>query len=355
MDISLFDFNLPESLIALRPSTPRDHARQLIINPNSNDPTDQLVDDHVYNLVDKLYAGDVLVLNDTRVIPSRLFGTIGVARVDITLHKRIDTYSWWAFMKNARRAAVGKIVHFGDDLTADIIEKLDDGQVCLNFKVPQGITMEGALAVAGNMPLPPYIARKRDIDTADSYDYQTIYGKREGAVAAPTAGLHFTPELISAIEAKGVRIAYVTLHVGAGTFLPIKVSDTKDHKMHAEWGEITEDLARTLNETHKIGGRIIAVGTTSLRILESATDDQGTIHSYSGDTSIFITPGYRFRAIDILMTNFHLPKSTLFMLVSAFAGLDMMQAAYAYAVNQGYRFYSYGDSCLIYRAQQEGP
>lgn len=210
--------------------------------------------------------------------------------------------------------------------------------------------MEGALAAVGQMPLPPYIASKRDIDEADSQDYQTIYGKREGAVAAPTAGLHFTPELMAAIINKGVRVEYVTLHVGAGTFLPMKVADTKDHKMHAEWGEVSPDLARTLNEAHTAGGRIVAVGTTSLRILESATDEAGHVHPFSGDTSIFITPGYRFRAVDILMTNFHLPKSTLFMLVSAFAGLDVMQAAYAYAIEKGYRFYSYGDSSLIYRA-----
>ncbi len=372
MDISLFDFVLPETSIALRPCTPRDHARQLIIDPQSyrsviqglagiqDNPgpgihrgdNDLFIDDYVYNLVDKLKAGDVLVLNDTRVIPSRLFGTIGTARVEVTLHKRIDTYSWWAFMKNARRAGVDKIVNFGHDLTAHITEKLDDGQVRLAFNVPDGGSMEGALATVGQMPLPPYIASKRDIDEADSQDYQTIYGKREGAVAAPTAGLHFTPELIAAITNKGVRVEYVTLHVGAGTFLPMKVQDTKDHKMHAEWGEVTPDMARTLNDAHAAGGRIVAVGTTSLRILESATDESGYVQPFSGDTSIFITPGYKFRAVDMLMTNFHLPKSTLFMLVSAFAGLDVMQAAYAYAIEKGYRFYSYGDSSLIYRARE---
>jgi S-adenosylmethionine:tRNA ribosyltransferase-isomerase len=320
-----------------------------VIDPNVQ-AAGQFVDDHVYNLVDKLRVGDVLVLNDTRVIPSRLFGTIGAARVEVTLHKRTSTYGWWAFMKNARRAAVGKIVDFGHDLTAAVSEKLDDGQVRLVFKTPPDMTMEGALAAAGQMPLPPYIASKRDIDDKDIQDYQTIYGKREGAVAAPTAGLHFTAELMSAIAVKGVRVVYVTLHVGAGTFLPVKATDTRDHKMHAEWGEITPDLARTLNDVRTNGGRIVAVGTTSLRILESATDVDGVIHPFSGDTSIFITPGYRFRAVDILMTNFHLPKSTLFMLVSAFAGLEMMQQAYAYAIQNGYRFYSYGDSSLIYRA-----
>lgn len=255
-------------------------------------------------------------------------------------------------MKNARRAAVDKVVDFRQGLTATVTEKLDDGQVHLAFKVPQGDSMEGALAEAGQMPLPPYIASKRDIDDKDTEDYQTIYGKREGAVAAPTAGLHFTPELMVAITNKGVGVEYVTLHVGAGTFLPVKVADTKDHKMHAEWGEVTVDLARTLNEAHAAGGRIVAVGTTSLRILESATDEAGHVHPFSGDTSIFITPGYRFRAVDILMTNFHLPKSTLFMLVSAFAGLDVMQRAYTYAIQNGYRFYSYGDSSLIYRAHK---
>lgn len=347
MDINLFDFDLPEEHIALRPVHPRDHARQLIVNPAH---TPILEDRYVYNLVDELRAGDLLVFNDTRVIPSRLFGAIGTAKVEVTLHKRVDTYSWWAFMKNARRAAVDKVVDFSSGLTARVTEKLDDGQVLLAFITPPGCTMEQALVQAGQMPLPPYIASKRAIDTKDESDYQTVYAKREGAVAAPTAGLHFTPELLDALISKGIRTGYVTLHVGAGTFLPIKVQDTKDHKMHAEWGEITPELARTVNETHQNGGRVVAVGTTSLRLLESAATPDGVVHPFCGDTAIFITPGYQFRAVDILMTNFHLPKSTLFMLVSAFAGLDTMRAAYAHAIARGYRFYSYGDGSLLYRA-----
>jgi S-adenosylmethionine:tRNA ribosyltransferase-isomerase len=394
MDINLFDFELPETCIALRPVNPRDHARQLIVRPQhmssprrrgstmTQSDSGQMgprlrggdtvfEDKYVYNLVDELRAGDLLVFNDTRVIPSRLFGTIGAAKVEVTLHKRIDTYSWWAFMKNARRAAVDKSVDFNSpsglargpltardprvkpedlSLKAKIKEKLDDGQVLLEFTTPSGCTMEQALVMAGQMPLPPYIASKRAIDITDEIDYQTIYAKREGAVAAPTAGLHFTPELLAALKIKGVRMGYVTLHVGAGTFLPMKVQDTKDHKMHAEWGEITSELARTVNETHENGDRVVAVGTTSLRLLESAATPDGILHPFCGDTAIFITPGYKFRAVDMLMTNFHLPKSTLFMLVSAFAGLNTMRTAYAHAVKTGYRFYSYGDSSLLYRA-----
>lgn len=350
MDVNLFDFALPPEAIALRPCVPRDHAKQLIINPN--DKNAPLVDTHVYKLVDYLRAGDALVFNNTRVIPSRLFGQIGAAKVEVTLHRRTDTRTWWCFMKNARRADNGKIINFTNELSAIAQEKLEDGQVRLEFTLPPGQTMEGALAMAGQMPLPPYIASKRAIDARDAQDYQTIYSTREGAVAAPTAGLHFTPELMQKIAGLGVHIVYVTLHVGAGTFLPIKVENTDDHKMHAEWGEVSDTQAQELNAVRAAGGRIVAVGTTSLRLLESASNPDGTVQPFNGETAIFITPGYKFRAVDMLMTNFHLPKSTLFMLVSAFAGLETMKAAYAYAIDNNYRFYSYGDSSLIYRQEQ---
>lgn len=349
MDINLFDFDLPPENIALRPVSPRDHARQLIIDPNN--PDHPYVDNYVYNLVDHLREGDVLVFNDTKVIPSRLFGVIGQARVEVTLHRRTGTRTWWCFMKNARRADIGKKIIFSNDLQADVINKTQDGQVEIDFQLPPNQSMEAALYLAGQMPLPPYIASKRKIDAKDDQDYQTVYAKREGAVAAPTAGLHFTPELLARLTAKGVQQVYVTLHVGAGTFLPVKAHDTKDHKMHAEWGEITPEQAATLNKIRQNGGRIVAVGTTSLRLLESAArarEEPGQIPSFSGETDIFITPGYVFQAVDLLMTNFHLPKSTLFMLVSAFAGLETMRGAYAYAIEHGYRFYSYGDSSLIY-------
>lgn len=350
MDISLFDFELSDDCIALRPAVPRDHARQLIIGaPDGAD----VQDNWVYNLPTWLKPGDALVVNDTRVIPSRLYGTVGDAKTEITLHKRLDLTRWVAFMKNARRARTGKNIIFNNELYAEIEKKNDDGSVTICFQISEGKTMEQALIAAGHMPLPPYIAKKRDIDDQDNDDYQTVYNRRDGAVAAPTAGLHFTPNLLKNIEEMGVRMVYVTLHVGAGTFLPVKVEDTKDHKMHAEWGEVTPETARTLNDVRAGGGRIIAVGTTSLRLLETAAGPDGIIHPFSGDTAIFITPGYVFRAVDMLMTNFHLPKSTLFMLVCAFGGMDRMKRAYAHAIQNGYRFYSYGDSSLIFKATSQ--
>jgi S-adenosylmethionine:tRNA ribosyltransferase-isomerase len=342
----MFDFDLPEANIALRPVSPRDSAKQLIVNAQG---VDKVVDSRVDQMGNYLRAGDVLVFNDTRVIPSRLFGTIGESQVEVTLHKRTGVNSWWCFMKNARRAARGKILRISSELSADIVDKIDDGQVLLDFKLPTGTTMEGALMALGHMPLPPYIASKRNVDARDEADYQTVYAHRDGAVAAPTAGLHFTPELLTRLQEQGVETAYVTLHVGAGTFLPVKVDDTDDHKMHAEWGEVTPGVAAQLNAVRANGGRIVAVGTTSLRLLESAADVNKEINAFTGDTAIFITPGYQFRAVDILMTNFHLPKSTLFMLVSAFAGTDAIRDAYAYAIKNGYRFYSYGDSSLLFR------
>jgi S-adenosylmethionine:tRNA ribosyltransferase-isomerase len=352
VDINLFDFKLPEDLIALRPVSPRDSARQLIIRPGSGD---QFVDSRVDKLVNILKPGDLLVFNNTRVIPSRLFGTIGAAKVEVTLHQRTGTYSWWCFMKNGRRAAVGKVVVFTPDVSARVDDKLEDGQIHLTFTLSPGQGMEAALDAAGQMPLPPYIASKRPVDDRDRDDYQTVFAAVDGAVAAPTASLHFTSNLLAGLENKGVRMVYVTLHVGAGTFLPVKANDTKDHKMHFEWGEITPQAAAEINTVRTAGGRIIAVGTTALRLLESATTPDGQVQPFSRATDIFITPGYRFRVADMLMTNFHLPKSTLFMLVSAFAGLEVMQGAYAYAIQNKYRFYSYGDSSLIFRAEPPSP
>lgn len=347
MDVTLFDFALPDHCIALRPCVPRDHARQLIINAPA--AGDKFVDSRVDKLPDYVREGDVLVLNNTRVIPSRLQALVGQAKIEMTLHRRITATEWWSFIKNGRRVAPGKTLCINGGLQAEVLEKKEDGQVRLNFHLPAGITMERALATAGQMPLPPYIASKRSIDAQDQDDYQTTYGNREGAVAAPTAGLHFTPDLLDQLQTKGVRVVYVTLHVGAGTFLPVKATDTRDHKMHAEWGEITPETADMVNTARQNGGRIIAVGTTSLRLLESAADANGTVKPFSTETAIFITPGYKFRVVDMLMTNFHLPKSTLFMLVSAFAGLETMKAAYQHAIQTGYKFYSYGDSSLIYR------
>lgn len=357
MLVSDFDFDLPEDRIALRPVSPRDSAKMLVI-PTAGKFDDKVVTD----LPAFLRPGDALVLNNTKVIPARLDGirrreTGEGARIEALLMKREAGDAWRALAKPGKRLAVGDRIRFGEganvcflgSLDATVAEKHNGGEVILRFDL-SGPDLDSAIAAAGAMPLPPYIAGKRATDERDSSDYQTVYAKEEGAVAAPTAGLHFTPSLFRKIEAIGVSRHTVTLHVGAGTFLPMKVDDTRDHKMHAEWGEVSAATARALNETKARGGRIIAVGTTSLRLLESATDENGVIHPYHGDTDIFITPGYRFRAADILMTNFHLPKSTLFMLVSAFAGLDRMKAAYAHAIENNYRFYSYGDSSLLFRA-----
>jgi S-adenosylmethionine:tRNA ribosyltransferase-isomerase len=345
MQVDLFDFDLPPERIALRPVRPRDAARLLVVGPES-----ALIDRHVRDLPGLLRAGDVLVVNDTRVIPAQLEGRResekGVlARIGATLHKRVDLRSWDAFIRNAKRLKRGDCIEFGGDVSAIAEERHPDGSWRLRFEGDEPV--EVLLERAGSMPLPPYIAGKRETDDADKADYQTMFARREGAVAAPTAALHFTPELTAALEAAGVGRETLTLHVGAGTFLPVKASDTRDHAMHAEWGCIDAATAERLNRTRAAGGRLIAVGTTSLRLLESAADEQGIIHPFEGDTAIFITPGYRFRAVDGLMTNFHLPKSTLFMLVSALMGLERMQAAYRHAIEQGYRFYSYGDSSLL--------
>jgi S-adenosylmethionine:tRNA ribosyltransferase-isomerase len=340
MHVDLFDFELPPELIALRPVAPRDAARMLAVR--AREPID---DRHVRDLPALLRAGDVLVFNDTRVIPAQLEGTRGEARIGATLHKRIDLRRWQAFVRNAKRLRDGDEIDFGAGVSAIAEARLPDGSWTLAFAGEEPV--EVLLERAGRMPLPPYIAGKRPTDERDRSDYQTMFAEKDGAVAAPTASLHFTPGLVAALDAAGIRRETLTLHVGAGTFLPVKAEDTADHAMHAEWGRIDAATAGRLNRARAAGNRVIAVGTTSLRLLESAADPDGTIRAFEGDTAIFITPGYRFRAIDGLMTNFHLPKSTLFMLVSALMGRETMQAAYAHAISEGYRFYSYGDSSLL--------
>jgi len=340
MRVDQFDFDLPQERIALRPVKPRDAARMLVVDGSA-----PFCDDHVHDLPQLLRAGDVLVFNDTRVIPAQLEGTRGEARIGATLHKRIDLRRWQAFVRNSKRLKAGDRIAFPAGVSAISEERHEDGSWTLLFEGDEPV--EVLLERAGSMPLPPYIAGKRDTDEADASDYQTMFAERDGAVAAPTAALHFTPELMQALEDAGIAHETLTLHVGAGTFLPVKVDETSAHKMHSEWGRIDEATARRLNETRKAGNRVIAVGTTSLRLLESAADDEGTIHPFDGDTAIFITPGYRFKAIAGLMTNFHLPRSTLFMLVSALMGLEKMRAVYSHAIAQEYRFYSYGDSSLL--------
>lgn len=339
MRVDLFDFELPSELIALRPARPRDAARMLV--PGAGGFRDLCVRD----LPCVLRAGDVLVFNDTRVIPAQLEGRRGEARIGATLHKRLDLRRWQAFVRNAKRLREGDRIDFAAGVTAIAEQRHDDGSWTLAFGGDEPV--EVLLERAGQMPLPPYIAGKRPTDASDREDYQTIFAREAGAVAAPTAALHFTPELLTAIDAAGITRETLTLHVGAGTFLPVKADDTDVHRMHAEWGRIDAATAKRLNAARRAGGRLIAVGTTSLRLLESAADADGTIRPFEGDTAIFITPGYRFKAVDGLMTNFHLPRSTLFMLVSALMGLERMQATYAHAIKHKYRFYSYGDASLL--------
>lgn len=334
MDVAAFDFDLPEDRIALRPANPRDSARLLKVTPAG------FLDHHVRDLPALLRPGDVLVMNDTRVIPAQLAGRKGGAAIDVTLHLRLGPWEWRAFVRNARRLRVGDRVDFGAGLQGEVVEKLADGEVQWRFESED--PLEVALEKAGAMPLPPYIARRRAIDAQDRADYQTVYAAKDGAVAAPTAGLHFTPDLIARLDAAGVERETVTLHVGAGTFLPVKARRTEDHRMHAEWGTVAPEVAARLRAARAEGRRILAVGTTSLRLLEASG-----LAAFTGTTDLFITPGYRFRSVDGLMTNFHLPKSTLFMLVSALMGLETMRAAYAHAIAAGYRFYSYGDSSLL--------
>lgn len=339
MRVDLFDFDLPAERIALRPARPRDSARMLLVDGS------QLCDRAVLDLPDLLQPGDVLIFNDTRVIPAQLEGKRGDAAIGATLHKREGLREWWAFVRNAKRVRDGDTIDFGEGVAATAVRRDDQGAILLAFHGEEPV--EILLERAGRMPLPPYIAGKRATDEADKADYQTMFADKDGAVAAPTASLHFTDRLIAAIDSRGIRRETLTLHVGAGTFLPVKAEDTADHRMHAEWGKIDRATADRLNAAKAAGGRLIAVGTTALRLVESAARDDGTVAPFEGDTAIFITPGYRFRAVDGLMTNFHLPKSTLFMLVSALMGLDTMQAAYAHAIAGDYRFYSYGDSSLL--------
>jgi S-adenosylmethionine:tRNA ribosyltransferase-isomerase len=339
MRVDLFDFDLPTDRIALRPARPRDAARMLLVEGK------RMSDRGVLDLPDILRPGDVLVFNDTRVIPAQLEGRRGEASVGATLHKREGLRSWWAFVRNAKRVRDGDVIEFGNQVKASAVSRDEDGAILLHFHGEEPVEL--LLEQAGQMPLPPYIASKRGTDAADRDDYQTMFARESGAVAAPTAALHFTDRLIAALDRRGVKRETLTLHVGAGTFLPVKADDTIDHRMHSEWGRIDQAAADRLNAVRASGGRVIAVGTTSLRLLESAADEEGRIQPFEGDTAIFITPGYRFRAVDGLMTNFHLPKSTLFMLVSALMGINVMKAAYAHAIEQGYRFYSYGDSSLL--------
>ena len=339
MRVDLFDFELPQDRIALRPARPRDSARLLLVKG------DEISDRQVLELPDLLQPGDVLVFNDTKVIPAQLEGRRGEAQVGATLHKRVGTREWQAYLRNAKRARVGDSIDFGDGVHASVVDKSDDGSALLHFHGEEPIEL--LLERVGRMPLPPYIASKRPADAEDRDDYQTMFACEEGAVAAPTAALHFTQRLLGALDERGMGRETLTLHVGAGTFLPVKADDTSGHRMHAEWGRIDEATAARLNAVRAAGGRLIAVGTTSLRLLESAAGEDGTIRPFEGDTAIFITPGYRFKAVDGLVTNFHLPKSTLFMLVSALMGLEMMKTAYAHAVEGGYRFYSYGDASLL--------
>jgi len=349
MKVSDFDFELPPERIALRPAEPRDSARLLVVRPDA-----ALQDAHVTDLVALLAPGDVLVVNDTRVLPAELSGTRIrgdlVAKVAFNLHKRVDAQTWRAFARPAKKLQVFDRLALGDDesLGAVVAAKGETGEVTLTFDLG-GAELDEAIKAHGAMPLPPYIEAKRHTEDRDKSDYQTVFAARDGAVAAPTAGLHFTESLLQHLAERGVSVERVTLHVGAGTFLPVKVEDTDDHQMHAEWGEIPEPVVQRILAKKAAGGRVIAVGTTSLRLLETAARATGTLAPFVGDTDIFITPGFQFRVVDLLMTNFHLPKSTLFMLVSAFAGFETMHAAYRHAIANQYRFYSYGDASLLFR------
>jgi len=377
MRTDLFDFELPDDRVALEPATPRDAARMLVVRPGSSQATipppltrpregegdtREFQDRRVRDLPSLLRPGDALVFNDTKVIRAALSGERlrGDARavISFNLHKRVDEHRWRAFARPAKRLAVGDRVRFGHDgrvcllgtLDATVGEIGEAGEVELAFSL-HGPFLDEAIEALGDPPLPPYIAGKRESQPEDAERYQTIYARREGAVAAPTAGLHFTRELLAALAAKGVSQHFLTLHVGAGTFLPVKADEVSAHRMHAEWGEISTETAAALNKVRGAGGRIVAIGTTSLRLLETAADESGRIRPFAGETDIFITPGYRFKAVDLLLTNFHLPRSTLFMLVAAFSGLTTMQRAYAHAIAQGYRFYSFGDACLLHPAE----
>ncbi len=341
MRVDQFDFELPQELIATHPVEPRDAARLLVV-----DGEGALQHRSFYELPDLLEPGDLLVVNDTRVIPARLSGKKGEGRVEVTLVTPLDNERWRALGKPGRKLTPGTMIAFAEGFSATVVEKGERGEIILSFETA-GRSLVDLLDAHGAMPLPPYIKRKDGPDPADRHDYQTVYAAHPGAVAAPTAGLHFTEELFGRLEERGIETAHVTLHVGLGTFQPMQAEDTRDHVMHAEWGRVSADVAAKVNDVRQAGGRIIAVGTTSVRLLESAADEDEIVQPFEGETDIFITPGYRFRAIDRMITNFHLPKSTLFMLVCAFSGIDVMKQAYGEAVAQRYRFYSYGDACLL--------
>jgi S-adenosylmethionine:tRNA ribosyltransferase-isomerase len=362
MRVDLFDFDLPPDRIALRPAEPRDSARLLIVRPHGSP---RFEDRAVLDLPDQLAPGDVLAVNDTRVIRAGLYGVRvrgkTSARIEASLTRREGEALWRAFVRPAKKLKRGEVIRFAaansmesgaESLDAEVVSKGDEGDVLLKFVV-SAETLDKAIERIGQMPLPPYISSRRPADRRDTEDYQTLFAQKPGAVAAPTASLHFTPRLVAGLAARGVLIQRVTLHVGPGTFSPVKAKDTADHKMHAEWGEVSQAATDALNTTRASGGRIIAAGTTSLRILEAAARPDGRFEAFAGETSIFITPGYRFKAADVLLTNFHLPRSTLFMLASAFSGFETMRAAYAHAIAENYRFYSYGDACLLFPAAAE--
>lgn len=349
MRVEQFDFSLPEELIALRPAIPRDAARCLVVQKG------MFLDRRMRDLPELLAPGDLLVFNDTKVVPAALSGIRrrsdgNEARVHLNLHQRVGPGRWRAFARPLRRLRVHDTIIFAQNFTAEVIGLEKGADVALDFNLA-GAALDGAIAEHGAMPLPPYIAAKRPVDARDIHDYQTLFARVEGSVAAPTASLHFTEKLLQSLENNGIKHCFTTLHVGAGTFLPVKAEDTDSHRMHPEWGCVTDEAVQMINAVHRNGGRVVAVGTTALRLLESAASDDGTVKAWTGETSIFITPGYRFKIVDAMITNFHLPKSTLFMLVSAFCGLDVMQAAYQHAIRTGYRFYSYGDGSLLFRAQ----
>ena len=343
MHLDDFDFSLPHGLIADHPCEPREAARLLVIPASAG-----FEDRGIADLPELLRPGDLLVFNDTKVIPARLEGRRGAATVEVTLHRDLGGGVWRAFAKGARGLRVGDKIVFGADFAADVAAKHPEGDVTLHFN-REGVAFREALARHGTMPLPPYIKRPQGGDPRDHADYQTIFARAEGAVAAPTAGLHFTPALLAAFAERGIGWTTLTLHVGPGTFLPVKSADPRNHEMHAEWGVLSAATAEHIATARRAGGRIVAVGTTSLRLLESAAAKTGEVRPFAGQTRLFILPGYRFRAVDMLLTNFHLPRSTLLMLVAALIGLDRIKAAYAHAVATGYRFFSYGDACLIER------
>jgi S-adenosylmethionine:tRNA ribosyltransferase-isomerase len=345
MDVSLFDYNLPDDRIALRPASPRDSAHMLVVQADGSFAHAQVRD-----LPEFLRAGDLLVANDSRVIAARLHAHKGAngPAIELLLHKRVASDRYLALARPARKVAAGDELIISDGFGARLIARREAGEVEVGFGI-SGAALDAAIAHYGEMPLPPYIARRRPTDARDAQDYQTIFAAQEGSAAAPTAGLHFTPELLARLTAAAIGRAEVTLHVGLGTFLPVNVEDTAEHRMHSEWLRLAPEVAAAINDTHSAGGRTVAIGTTSLRTLETAAGADGTVSSFEGETDLFITPGYHFKAVDILLTNFHLPRSTLFMLVSAFAGLDTMKRAYAEAIACGYRFYSYGDACLLFR------